>query len=253
MTRFISIVQAYFCVLAILLPTQLKAQQSKSVGIEEGIEGFNLLQDISEKLPTLDSLILIAISYSPSVKTAVYQSETEEERLELQKKFWTNHISLFGNIATGSQGVYIAGVNESTVNTLSNGYRYGLSVNLPLYEFISRSNRVKLAQSEIRTFESKAEEIKLSVEQLVIRNYFDLIVAQKVMIDQHNYLEQAKNSVQLAERKLRDNQVSFTEYTRISEIQSIASQKYYESYGEFMVAFHNLESLLGTKLYDLKL
>ena len=198
-------------------------------------------------------MIQIAISYSPSVKTAVYQSETEEERLQLEKKFWTNHISLFGNYAAGSQGVYIAGVNESTVNTLSNGYRYGLSVNLPLYEFISRSNRIKLSQSEIKTFESKAEEIKLTVEQLVIRNYFALVVAQKVMIDQHNYLEQANNSTQLADRKLRDNQISFTEYTRISELQSIASQKYFESYGEFMVAFYNLESLLGTKLYELKL
>ncbi|MCE7053734.1 TolC family protein [Algoriphagus sp. AGSA1] len=253
MIRFIGVAVVLLCIQATLLPVRLKAQQSASAGIEEGIEGFDLFQDISEQLPTLDSLILIAVSYSPSVKTAVYQSETEEQRLALQKKFWTNHVSLFGNMATGSQGVYIAGVNESTVNTLSNGYRYGLSVNLPLYEFISRSNRVKLSQSEIKTFESKAEEIKLTVEQLVIRNYFDLIVAQKVMIDQHNYLEQANNSVQLAELKLRDNQVSFTEYTRISEIQSIASQKYYESYGEFMVAFYNLESLLGAKLYDLKL
>ena len=251
--RFIGVVLVLFCLQAILVPARLMAQQSTSVSIEEGIEGFNLFQDISGQLPTLDSLIQIAISYSPSVKTAVYQSETEEERLQLEKKFWTNHISLFGNYAAGSQGVYIAGVNESTVNTLSNGYRYGLSVNLPLYEFISRSNRIKLSQSEIKTFESKAEEIKLTVEQLVIRNYFALVVAQKVMIDQHNYLEQANNSTQLADRKLRDNQISFTEYTRISELQSIASQKYFESYGEFMVAFYNLESLLGTKLYELKL
>ncbi|WP_192349427.1 TolC family protein [Algoriphagus sp. Y33] len=230
----------------------LHAQQTEKEPFAGGIEGFNLFEDISGQLPSLDSLVQIAISYSPSVQTAVHQSVTETERLILQKKFWTNHIQAFANVAAGNQGVFIAGVNESTVNTLSTGYRYGLSLNLPLYEFVSRPNRIKLAKSEIKTFESKAEEIKLTVEQGVIQNYFDLLVAQKVMIDQHTYFEQAKNSEQLSALRLRDNQVSFTEYTRIAEIKAIASEKYYKSYGEFMVAFHNLESFLGIKLYDLK-
>ncbi len=230
----------------------LSAQESPSGPFAGGIEGFNVFEDISGQLPSLDSLVKVAIAFSPSVKTAVYQSESETERLTLQKKFWTNHIQLYANAAAGNQGILITGVNESTVNTLSNGYRYGISLNLPVYEFVSRNTRIKLGKSEIKTFESKAEEIKMTVEQQVTRNYFDLLVAQKVMLDQHVYFEQAKNSEQIASLRLRDNQVTFTEYTRIAEIKAIASEKYYKSYGEFMVAFYNLETLLGVKLYDLK-
>ncbi|WP_156810266.1 hypothetical protein [Nitritalea halalkaliphila] len=56
----------------------------------------------------------------------------------------------------------------------------------------------------------------------------------------------------MGELKLRENQLSLTDYTRLAEINSLARDRYYNAYADFMTAYKNLEILLGIKLSMLK-
>ncbi|MGY6522948.1 MAG: TolC family protein [Mongoliitalea sp.] len=230
-----------------------KAQISeiKTTAVSSMVD-FDLMQDIALQLPTLEELTNIGLEYSPKIQKNIHLSQAEKEKIFLEKRFWTQHIQAFFNVSTGNQGILITGLEGSNFNQIVNGYRFGFNFNFPFYELFSRSPRIKLAEYETKAAQDVIDEMKLLVEEDISTAYFKLITAQKIMISNTNFLELATNSMLLSEKKLMDNQTTFSEHTRITEIKTLAEERYHRSYAEFLSAFRSLEILVGIKLSLLK-
>jgi outer membrane protein TolC len=230
----------------------VNGQTPKTSEEELKMSSFNLMEDFMIQLIPLDDIIDIGVEYSPNIKRNAFQADAEKERVTIQKKLWSNHIQVFSNYSFGNQGILIAGSTDSNINSISNGYRFGVNASIPLYEFYTRPNRIKLAKAELASAENLQESIELEVKQQIINYYFRLIATQKSMINNNEFLQKAIVSEKVGELKFKENQISLTDYTRLSEISTLARERYNNAYTEFLTSYKELEVILGVELHLLK-
>lgn len=250
---YTSIIKSLFTVVILFFSVSIVNAQTVEVSEEVAkMSSFNLLEDFMIQLIPLDDIIEIGIEYSPNIKRNVFLADAEKQKVSLQKKAWSNHIQAFSNYSFGNQGILIAGSTDSNINTIANGYRFGVNLNVPLYEVYTRSNRIKLAKAELASAENLKGAIEIEVKQQVINYYFRLIATQKSMINNNDFLQKALVSEKVGEIKFRENQISLTDYTRLSEISSLATERYNNAYTEFLTSYKELEVILGVELHLLK-
>lgn len=243
---------AFLIFILLTLSKEVRAQETNLNQEELKIGSFNLMEDIMTQLIPLDDIVDIGLMFSPNIKRNNAIIDSEKERVIIQKKLWSNHIQVFTNYSFGNQGIIIAGSADSNINTIANGYRFGVNVSVPLYEFYTRPNRVKLAKAELSAAEHMRDAIELEVKQEIIKAYFRLISTQKSMLNNHDFLNKCMVSEKIGEFKFKDNQISITDYTRLSEISSLARERYNNAYADFLAEYKNLEALLGIELHFLK-
>lgn len=218
---------------------------------KEGVANFDFTRDLDEQLPSLDSIMIIAHQRSPMVLKFEASMRAEKEKISLAKKNWSNYLQVYANYSTGNQGV-ITSSSANEISTLTTGYRTGVNVSVPLYEFMTRGNRVRLAKAEFESAEYQQQEAIQAVDLEIITYYQKLLLAHKQVKLNMEFAEKAAINERLAEIQLRDNQMKLTDYTRVSEIRALADNRYFESQSNFLDIYKRLELLLGVSLVSLK-
>lgn len=217
----------------------------------EGVP-FDFNKEIQDQLPPLDSLMIIARAYSPMLEKYKNFSQAEREKIEIARKTWSTHIQIQGNYAIGNQNLLLSGSSGSDINQLSNGYRFGVNLGFPIYELLTRPNRIKLARSEAQAAKDQYDEAGLLVDKEVAQIYYQLLASFKQMKITQNFADKAAISDLLAEKQLEQNQVSLADYTRISEIRAGSENRKFEAEKNFYSAYFGLQIILGVPLETLK-
>jgi len=211
--------------------------------------------DISNKLPILQILIDSAVTNNPYVKFRDQQIIVNECKLRAKKVEWTRNLGVqvnmgygnFYNYTTNSTGtVDPPPFATSRIETKYNGTVY---LNMPLYTVVDRRNQLKLAQTEIEQANSMAEEQRLETRQLVIRQYNDLVLSQRILRIKAKYMETARINMQMVEKEFSNGVVTVTELTRITEIVSRSESDYESARTDFLTAYLILEELTGMKFH----
>lgn len=210
---------------------------------------FDLSKEIHLQLPPLDTLFLIAKAYSPMVNKNKAFYEAQREKIKQEKRRYWKHISLFGNYSWGNQGLVVPGAD---VATLFEGYRYGVNIQLPLEEFLTRKSRIRMAEHEAQAYVYIQEEMAVLLNRDLVRLYNQLIRSQRQMILHRDFVERARINENVAEKQYRENQLRLMDYTRIIEIRALAESRYEDANAEFYSTFFELEVLIGQPLYLLK-
>ncbi|MCH8553965.1 MAG: TolC family protein [Schleiferiaceae bacterium] len=210
---------------------------------------FDLSVDLSRQLPSLDTLFAIARQYSPMVNKNVEFYQAQIQKIKLEKRRYWKHISLFANYSEGNQGLIIPGED---VSQLMQGYRYGVNLQFPLEELMTRRARVKLAKHEAFAYDEMRKEMEILLHRDIVRLYTNLIKYQRQMNLHQDFLAKARINERVAERQYRENQIKLMDYTRISEIRALAESRFEDSSAEFYQQFFELEVVLGQPLYLLK-
>src|SRR5690554_55818 len=217
-------------------------------GQEESIPSLNLNQPLADQLPPLDSLISMAISYNPSIKMNQELEGVANQRIKLEKSSWTNLIRGYYDYSVGNQSLVVSGLQNNDINNLTNGYRAGVNLSLPLSQITTRKARVRLQQQELAATEYKTQEVELEVSRLVIEEYNNMITGQQLMRNQYELVELAKSHFQIAEMEYKTGNMEGAAFIRNAEILNIAKTDYEFAKKEFSVAVQKLELLIGTPL-----
>ena len=211
--------------------------------------------DISDKLPVLQVLIDSAIINNPYVKFRDQQIIINECKLRAKKVEWTRNLGVQVNVGYGNFYNYstnsAGGVDPPpfATNRIETKYNGTLYLNMPLYTLADRRNQLKLAQTEIEQANSMAEEQRLETRQLVIRQYNDVILSQRILRIKAKYMETARINMQMVEKEFSNGVVSVTELTRITEIVSRSESDYENARTDFLTAYLILEELTGIKFH----
>lgn len=213
---------------------------------------FDFSKELQDQLPPLDSLMIIARDFSPMLDKYQSFSQAQKEKIELARKSWSVNIQLQGNYAIGNQNLILSGSGASDLNQLSNGYRMGLNLGLPLYEFFTRPNRIRLAKAEHKASEDQMREAALLVDKEVADGYYQLLASFKQMKVTFEFAEKSAISEMIAAKKLEENQIPIADYTRISEIRAGSEGRKYEAEKNFYTAYFSLQIILGIPLSSLK-
>ncbi len=226
----------------LLCVLQVSAQQ------EEFLNKLKPGKNLADQLPPLDTLIKMAVEYHPSVKVNDELVNSAKQRVSVENNAWLNWISPYGNYSFGNQTIITAGSTPSDLGRISNGYRFGVNVGLPIGDILSRKNRKALQQHELKATEYKRDEVKLIISEYVIAAYSTLLYNHRMLSIRFEMMEKARFNVQLAESEFKINNTTASAYIAINQIYTGAISEYENVRKDFMESAQKLELLLGKKL-----
>jgi outer membrane protein TolC len=212
---------------------------------------LDLSRDIQEQLPPLQVLLERAAANHPSVKFNSELAKAYASRIDVERKSWTSHINGFFNYGYGNQQLIAAGSIESDFVNIANGYRTGINLNVPLYEFVTRKDRLKQRKFEYDAQLYKKDELALEVHNHVVEQYHTLILSQKLMNLRMEMVEKARQSMNISEQEFKVGNIDVATYTRMIEIYTINSSQYEMARMEFMKAYDKMELLIGDSIVNI--
>lgn len=217
-------------------------------GQDENPRSIDLNRSIAEQLPSLDSLINMAIAHHPTVKLNQELVGVAADRVKLEKNSWTEMVRGYYDYSTGNQSLVVTGLQSNDINNLTNGYRAGVNISLPLYQLTTRKTRIRMQQQELAATEYKTQEVEIEVARLVIEEYNNVIAGQRLMKNQSEMVELAKSNFQIAEAEYKTGNMEGAVFIRNAEILNIAQANYENARKEFFIAVQKLELVIGSPL-----
>lgn len=215
------------------------------------VYNFNTQVSIEEQLPSLDSLIAIAISFHPTIKLNEALIGSATYRVNLAKKSWSSLIRGYLDYGYGNQAIIATGPNGGDLSNIANGYRAGANLSIPLSEIYTRKDRINLQKTELEATYYKTREMELVIATQVVEEYNMLITSQRLLNIRYAMLQKAKSNLAQMELEYISGNIDGGIFTRNAEIYTIAQSEYENARRNFMTASQKLEILLGTPLSQL--
>lgn len=208
-------------------------------------------EDFEASLPSLQVLIDSALTKNPYVRFRELQIRVNNYRLKSGRSHWTNSLGLQSDLRYGTFDNFSTNTNEgqvpSMIATRNNQLNYGVGayIKFPLSELTDRKNLVNIAKTEVEQAKNMAEVQRQEIRQLVIKQYNELVLKMKLLKIKSKHLETSRINIEMAEKEFKSGALSVTEYSRISEIVTLAETDYQTVYAEFSTAYMLLEEIVG--------
>jgi outer membrane protein TolC len=209
--------------------------------------------NIENILPPLETIIDSAITNNPLVRFREMDIKVNEHKLRTDQVVWTKDLGIQTDVRYGTFNNFSTNTSEgqspSTLASLSSqlNYGFGAYLKVPIYDIINRKNQINQSKAEIEKAISMAEAQRNDVRQLIIRQYNEVILKQRLLKNKLRYIETARINMQMTEKEFLNGVIPTGEYTRISEIISRAESDLENSRVDFITAFMMLEELAGCK------
>lgn len=229
---------------------QMTNAQSINDFIEKGLEE----NDISKKLPPLDTLIAMAREYSPFIKVTESEQQYRDGVVSAEQRAWLEYINLeagynygiFDNLSNSQ----IAGDPQSQTlfSTEQSRYNVGVSLRLPLSAIINRRARILSAKGEAEKarFETQVAEVEL--EQKVVELYNDLLKHHRMFFISGSIVDNFRVQSIRAEKDFANGVINVTEYTRLQQMMNQATMNFELQRSEFVGSVMALQSIVGADL-----
>lgn len=225
-----------------------------SSGYSQDSKNFNLLKDdVEAVLPPLITLIDSAIAHNPYVKFRDNQILMNESKLKTNQTQWTRNIGLQSDIRYGTFNNFnnftTGGQSPDITSTLTTEFNYGVGafIRLPFDEIFNRKNLIKTAKSELDQAHNMADVQRNELRQIVIKQYNELILRQRLLKIKSKYLEVSRFNMEMADKDFHAGVLSVNDYSRISELASSAESDFQTIKVEFNTAYLILEEVVGIK------
>ena len=211
-------------------------------------------KDIQEQLVPLDSIIDIALHNSPAVKFQQDVTDAAKYQVAFIKSEWTNNIAGFGNYATGNQRIATADSQNPGLlssSSLSNGYRAGVQVTIPLYNFIGHKSRVDIYKAEWQASIHKSEQARQELAQYLIQLYYALIYSRNLITIRSEAKQTAINQSQVAEHEFKDGVIAASELSRLKTVEVNARADFEEARRQFATNYFQFQNMVGVSMEKL--
>jgi len=231
----------HFCIAFQLLAQEAEAQDSLSF-------------EYTFNLPPLGALIDSAMKYYPMIKIRNQAIEAKEANLKSQQISWVKNFGIQSDIRYGTFDIFSTttaeGQNPAMYASQNNQLNYGIGafLKIPIYEIVNRKYQVNQAKSELNQAISMADAQLSELRQLVIKQYNEVLLKQKLLKIQSKKLSNARINMNMVETQFRNGQIPVDEYVRILDMSSGAEANYESSKSELTVSFMILEEIVGFKI-----
>ncbi|OFY09125.1 MAG: hypothetical protein A2X11_02525 [Bacteroidetes bacterium GWE2_42_24] len=212
---------------------------------------FNpIIDDITKRIPPLETLIDSAIANSPYLKNRNNMVTKMQYEFKSAQRKILNSMSVSGSMNYGRNSFstlsdIVSVIESSTQDNFV--YNVGLSVRLSIFDIANRRNELNIARKEIEESINSLEEKVFEIKKEVTFQYNDLILKQKLLkIASDNMLTSQMRMVMI-EQKFLNNEIALEELSRIMEWHSDAQIAYETAAIELMNAYILLELTCGLK------
>ena len=176
--------------------------------------------------------------------------KTKKENIKTQQNFWLRNLGLQADTRYGTFDNFstIANAGSTTLQSITNrqlNYGAGLFIKLPVFDVVNRKTQIKQAKAEMEQAnylqQAQADEIR----QIVIRQYEELLLKQKLLSIRSQNLGSAIVNTQMVEKEFRNGVIPVFEYVRLSDMTSRIKSEYEMAKSEFIVSKKILEEIVG--------
>ena len=240
----------YWGILLIFFFAQLVSAQSITAFIEKGLEE----NDISKKLPPLDTLIQMAKDFSPFIKVTVSEQQYRDGVVSAEQRAWLEYINLeagynygiFDNLSNQQ----IAGDPQSQTlfSTEQSRYNVGVSIRLPLSAIINRRARILSAKGEAEKARLETRVAEVELEQKVQYLYNTVLKNHRMYYVSNSIVDSYRVQSLRAEKDFSTGIINVTEYTRLQQMLNQATMNFELHRSEFTASVMALENIIGAEL-----
>lgn len=220
-------------------------------GINEFIANGLEVNDISKKLPSLDTLVVMAKERSPFLKVTLNEQQYRNGVVSFEQRAWLEYINLeagynygiFDNLSNSQ----IAGDPQSQLlfSTEQSRYQVGVSLRLPLSAIINRRAKILSAKGEAEKARYETEVAEMELEQRVTILYNDVLKVHRMFFLANAIVDSFRVQSIRAEKDFANGVISVTEYTRLQQMMNQASMNYELQRADFVAAVMALENITG--------
>ncbi|MBN8821436.1 MAG: TolC family protein [Spirosoma sp.] len=227
-----------------------------SSGLADDTLYLDINQDVAGQLLPFEDLVKIAVSHSPLIK---YQNEVANslsEAHEVAKLQILQNVSGFANYSGGNQLLVSSGDSklpgQGTIGQITNGYRVGVDLRLPLYELFGRKHQVRQAYSNYRAAVVQKETIELQLKRDLIGVYQDMITSQQLLkillIDEQASL----TALRVGEADIQKGRITADVMAATTSRYVQAKTASEQAKGNFIKNVRYFEALMGMPIQRLK-
>jgi outer membrane protein TolC len=218
------------------------------------IEDIDLMKDDIEKLlPPLQTILDSALANNAYVKSKELQVKIDQFKLKSERRKWMQNMGFqtdvrygtFDNFSTNTQG----GQVPNLLATRSNQFNYGVGayIKIPLYDFVNQRSVVGAAKAEIEMAESLVQVQQDELRQVVIRQYQEVILKQRLLRIKAKFLETSRINNAMTEREFQNGTSTVGEFARIAGMNASSEADFESAKIEFTTSFMLLEELAKMK------
>lgn len=240
-----------------------------AAGLADDTLYLDINQDIAVQLLPFDDLMKIAVSHSPLIR---YQNEVANSLSAAERVARVQilqNVAGFGNYSVGNQSLtgpglgaqgqvpgqtpgQVPGQNSGTSLQLSNGYRVGVDVRLPLFELFGRKHLIRQANANYKAAVIQKETIELQIKRELITIYQDMITAQQLLkillIDEQASL----TALRVGESAIQKAQITADALSMTTSRYVQAKAASEGAKGSFLKNVRYFETLVGLPIQRLK-
>lgn len=213
-------------------------------------EPDSVIKENTIVIPPLADLIDSAMKHNAAVRFRQLDIVAKDAGLNSEKNYWTRNIGFqadtrygtFDNFSLNSNGF---STSKFSTTSRQMNYGFGVYMKFPIVDMIDRKNQLKIAKVELEQAKSMEEVQREELRQLVIRQYQDVLLKQKLLNIQSLALGNARVNIDMVEKEFRSGLIQVSEYARISDIVSRVESDYEKAKTEFITAKMILEDIVG--------
>ncbi|MBL0356116.1 MAG: TolC family protein [Chitinophagaceae bacterium] len=221
-----------------------------TVSAQTAVKPDTLIKKTAVDFPPLADLIDSAIKHNAMFKYRTLDIDVKQSNLTSQRNYWLRNLGVQGDSRYGTIDAFSTnanGVSSNFSNTSSKqmNYAIGVYVKIPIYDLVNRKTHIKQAKTELEEARMLAVVQQDEIRQIVIRQYQDLLLRQKLLSIKSQNLGSATVNMEMVEKEFRNGVIPITEYVRLSDMAARIQAEYEMASSDFLVSKKILEEIVG--------
>lgn len=228
----------------------ISAQSIKNVIINDSLSVDTTIYNI--QLPSLQTFIEAGLNNSPLLKIDDNEIEQNIQKLKIIKSAWSDNIFIEGLTKFGLFNQLIisgeAGTsNEVGVQSANQQFNYytGLSMKIPLSEFLNRKKSIKIINRDLDNSKLKRQQLVNDFKLLIIDQYYKVVNLKEVFSFLIEDIQSKEISFLKAEKDLECGTVSIVDFSNIVTERRKSRESYYKTKNELLSEYYKLQIITG--------
>jgi outer membrane protein TolC len=200
--------------------------------------------------PPLQDMIDSALKHNAAVKYRNLEIEVRTMNVTTQRNVLLRNMGVQADSRYGTIDAFSTnanGVTSNFANTTSKQLNYaaGVYLKIPIFDLVNRKTQIKQAKAELEEAKSLAESQQDEIRQVVIKQYQDVLLRQKLLSIKSQNLGSATVNMEMVEKEFRNGVIPITEYVRLSDMTARIQAEFEMAKSEFLLSKQLLENTVG--------
>lgn len=207
------------------------------------------------QFPSIEILLDAAVRNAPTRKYYETRRLEDKSMLLTISREWTKYISFGIYYKYGMMGAYSTssttiGPIDTQNSQLQNWFQVGVSIDIPLLEFIDRRNKRNRQRLKMEQSEYEASRMSEEVKEKVINEYNNALMSLTILRTKSENLD--LNNVQyiMSENNFVKGRIDIADLSRLKQLQVSSLIDYEATKAQFRTSLMLLEMLTGYKFIN---